>query len=113
MTVTEDAITLVFRAESGRILATLIRVFGDFDVAEEALQDAAAVALERWPEEGVPSSPTSWITTTARRKAIDALRRANRRDDRESAAGRDPAVVADYADHFPATLAQALTRSGL
>ena len=65
----------IFREESGRIVATLIRVFGDFDLAEEAMQDAFAVALERWPREGIPANPGAWITTTARRKAIDRLRR--------------------------------------
>ncbi len=65
----------IFRKESGRIVATLIRVFGDFDLAEEAMQDAFAVALERWPGEGIPANPGAWITTTARRKAIDRLRR--------------------------------------
>ena len=65
----------IFREESGRILATLIRVFGDFDLAEEAMQEAFAVALERWPRDGTPHNPGAWITTTARRKAIDRLRR--------------------------------------
>ena len=65
----------VFREESGRILATLIRALGDFDLAEEAMQEAFAVALERWPRNGVPANPGAWITTTARRKAIDRLRR--------------------------------------
>ena len=65
----------IFREESGRIVATLIRVFGDFDLAEEAMQDAFTVALERWPREGIPANPGAWITTTARRKAIDRLRR--------------------------------------
>jgi predicted RNA polymerase sigma factor len=63
----------IFREESGRIVATLIRVFGDFDLAEEAMQDAFAVALERWPADGVPANPGAWITTTARRKAVDRL----------------------------------------
>ena len=65
----------VFREESGRILATLIRVCGEFDLAEEAMQEAFTVAVERWPRDGVPSNPGAWITTTARRKAIDRLRR--------------------------------------
>jgi len=65
----------VFREESGRILATLIRTCGDFDLAEEAMQEAFAVALERWSRDGAPSNPGAWITTTARRKAIDRLRR--------------------------------------
>ncbi len=65
----------VFREESGRILATLIRACNEFDLAEEAMQEAFAVAVERWPRDGVPSNPGAWITTTARRKAIDRLRR--------------------------------------
>ena len=68
----------VFRHESGRAVATLIRVLGDFDRAEEAVQDAFLVALERWPSKGVPDNPGAWITTTARNKAIDRLRRERR-----------------------------------
>jgi len=72
---TEDTIERVFREESGRIVATLIRAIGDFDLAEEAMQEAFAVALERWPREGAPVNAAAWITTTARHKAIDRLRR--------------------------------------
>jgi RNA polymerase sigma-70 factor (ECF subfamily) len=64
----------IFRAESGPVLATLIRVLGDFQLAEDALQDALTAALETWPNEGLPTSPGAWLTTTARRKAIDRLR---------------------------------------
>jgi RNA polymerase sigma-70 factor (ECF subfamily) len=64
-----------FRHESGRAVATLIRVLGDFDAAEEAVQEAFAVALERWPRDGVPSNPGAWITQVARNGAIDRLRR--------------------------------------
>jgi RNA polymerase sigma-70 factor, ECF subfamily len=70
------AIDRLFRRESGRAVASLIRVLGDFDLAEEAVQDAWLVAVERWPAEGVPRNPGAWITTTARNKAIDRLRRA-------------------------------------
>jgi RNA polymerase sigma-70 factor (ECF subfamily) len=70
------AIEHVFREESGRILASLIRWCGDFDRAEEAMQDAFESALDHWPHEGVPPNPAGWIATTARRKAIDRLRRA-------------------------------------
>ena len=66
----------LFREESGRTVASLIRVFGDFDIAEEAVQEAFIVALERWPRDGVPANPGAWITTTARNRAIDRLRRA-------------------------------------
>jgi RNA polymerase sigma-70 factor (ECF subfamily) len=65
----------IFRAEHGRILATLIRLLGDFDVAEEALQEAFAAALERWPATGRPANPAAWLIGTARHKAIDRLRR--------------------------------------
>src|SRR5439155_18885381 len=68
----------LFRDEWGRVVATLVRVLGDFDLAEEAVQEAFAVALERWPVQGVPSNPGAWITTTARNKAIDRLRRERR-----------------------------------
>ncbi len=66
------------REESGRILATLIRLLSDFDLAEEMLQEAYAVALQRWPSEGTPANPRAWLITTARRKAIDRLRREQR-----------------------------------
>jgi RNA polymerase sigma-70 factor (ECF subfamily) len=66
------------REESGRILSTLIRLLGDFDLAEEMLQEAYATALQRWPSEGAPANPRAWLITTARHKAIDGLRRARR-----------------------------------
>jgi RNA polymerase sigma-70 factor (ECF subfamily) len=73
---TPDAeVDRLFRRESGRAVATLIRVLGDFDLAEEAVQEAWVVALERWPVNGVPHNPGAWITTTARNRAIDRLRR--------------------------------------
>jgi RNA polymerase sigma-70 factor (ECF subfamily) len=71
-----------FREERGSVVATLIRLFGDIDVAEEAVQEAFVVAAERWPETGVPDNPGGWILTTARNKAIDRLRRESSRDDR-------------------------------
>jgi RNA polymerase sigma-70 factor (ECF subfamily) len=70
----------IYREESGRILATLIRVLGDFDLAEDAVHDAFSVALERWPKDGVPSNPRAWLISTGRFKAIDALRRRVRLD---------------------------------
>ena len=72
------AIDRIFREESGRCVATLIRIFGDIDVAEDAVQDAFAVALRKWPVDGLPPNPGGWITTTARRCAIDRLRRESR-----------------------------------
>ncbi|HEX2052132.1 MAG TPA: sigma-70 family RNA polymerase sigma factor [Actinomycetota bacterium] len=74
----------LFRRESGQVLATLIGRLGDFDLAEEAVQDAFVVALDRWPREGIPPLPAAWITTTARNKAIDRLRRSARHDRRRS-----------------------------
>ncbi|MFP5317693.1 MAG: RNA polymerase sigma factor [Acidimicrobiia bacterium] len=78
----------VFRAESGKAVATLIRLFGDIDVAEEAVQEAFVAALRRWPETGVPPSPAGWIITTARNKAYDRMRRESSRDDRHQQAAR-------------------------
>ncbi|MBI5287399.1 MAG: RNA polymerase sigma factor [Chloroflexi bacterium] len=79
-----SAIERTFREESGRILASLIRACHDFDLAEEAMQDAFAVALQRWPQDGIPANPGAWITTTARRKAIDRLRRERTRMDKQA-----------------------------
>jgi RNA polymerase sigma-70 factor, ECF subfamily len=76
----------VFRTEYGRAVAILVRVFGDIDLAEEAVQDAFAVAVDRWPSSGPPPSPAGWIITTARNKAIDRLRREASRDDRHAQA---------------------------
>jgi len=75
-----EAIETIYRDESRRVLATLIRLLGDFDVAEEALHDAFAAALEVWPREGVPDNPRAWLVSTGRFKAIDRLRRARRFD---------------------------------
>jgi RNA polymerase sigma-70 factor, ECF subfamily len=72
---TRALVERVFREESGQAVATLIRVLGDFDLAEEAVQEAFLVAVERWPSAGVPDRPGAWIITTARNKAIDRLRR--------------------------------------
>jgi RNA polymerase sigma-70 factor (ECF subfamily) len=75
-----------FRDDAGKAVATLIRLFGDIDLAEEAVQDAFVVATERWPEEGLPPNPAGWIVTTARRRAIDKLRRESSREDRHARA---------------------------
>ncbi len=86
MKVPEDAIERVFREEYGRVVAVLVRLAGSIDRAEEVVQEAFAIALRRWPAEGVPPSPAGWIVTTARRRAIDRLRReASRRDRHEQA----------------------------
>jgi RNA polymerase sigma-70 factor (ECF subfamily) len=73
-----------FREESGQVIATLIRLFGDIDLAEEAVQDAFVVATERWPETGLPPNPGGWIVTTARNRAIDRLRRESSREERHA-----------------------------
>jgi RNA polymerase sigma-70 factor (ECF subfamily) len=84
--VARSEVERVFREQHARAVAVLVRVFGDIDVAEEAVQDAFAAALERWPASGAPPSPAGWIITTARRRAIDWLRREASRDDRHAQA---------------------------
>jgi RNA polymerase sigma-70 factor (ECF subfamily) len=76
----------VFREEYGRAVAVLVRAFGDIDIAEEAVQDAFTVAVQRWPSSGLPPSPAGWIITTARNRAIDRLRRESSRADRHAQA---------------------------
>ncbi|OLB73774.1 MAG: RNA polymerase subunit sigma-24 [Actinobacteria bacterium 13_2_20CM_2_71_6] len=76
----------VFRAEYGRAVAVLVRVFGDIDIAEEAVQDAFTAAVQRWPSAGLPPSPAGWIISTARNRAIDRLRREASRADRHAQA---------------------------
>jgi RNA polymerase sigma-70 factor (ECF subfamily) len=93
----------VFREEYGRAVAVLVRVFGDIDIAEEAVQDAFTVAVQRWPSAGLPPSPAGWIITTARNRAIDRLRREASREDRHTQAvlllaGSEPAGEAAVRD---------------
>ena len=76
MNAAEAAIAAAFRAEWGNVVATLIRMTGNWDLAEECAQDAFATALARWPTDGVPSRPGAWLTTTARNRAVDRLRRS-------------------------------------
>ena len=100
------AVERVFRQESGRVLATLIATLGgDFDTAEEAVQDAFLAAIEHWPREGFPDRPGAWITTTARRRAIDRLRRARRLVEKE--ATLQALTEADGPSDDPADLALA------
>ena len=80
-----------FRSEFGAAVATLVRLCGDIDVAEEAVQEAFIVAMQKWPQDGVPPNPGGWIVTTARRKALDRLRRESTRGAREERAGREAA----------------------
>src|SRR5690242_21087105 len=83
-----DDLTAIFRREVGRCTATLIRILGDIDLAEDAVAEAFALAAEQWPVRGVPPNPGGWITTTARNRAIDRLRRESTRVDRYVAAYR-------------------------
>src|SRR5688572_23919275 len=78
MTSALSAVDAVYRSESRRVLATLIRLLGDFDTAEEALHDAFAAAVEQWPREGVPDNPRAWLVSAGRFKAIDRMRRRSR-----------------------------------
>src|SRR5512135_2064225 len=75
-----ETVDAVYRTESRRVLATLIRLLGDFDLAEEALHDAFRAALEQWPRDGVPANPRAWLVSAGRFKAIDAMRRSARLD---------------------------------
>jgi RNA polymerase sigma-70 factor (ECF subfamily) len=87
----------LFREEQGRAVATLIRVLGDFDLAEEAVQDAFTTALETWPERGIPDNPGAWITTTARNRAIDRIRRRRTLAEKEELLRREAAIEEELA----------------
>ena len=98
----QETVGAVYLSESRRVFATLIRLLGDFDVAEEALQDAFRAALEQWPREGVPSNPRAWLVSVGRFKAIDGLRRQKRFTGLEEAgAAADVAVAPDPAWAHP------------
>ena len=86
--VDNTTLSRIFREESGRVVATLIRLFGDIDLAEEMAQEAFLVAAERWRVDGLPPNPGGWLTTTARHRAIDRLRRESTRDDRHVQAAK-------------------------
>jgi RNA polymerase sigma-70 factor (ECF subfamily) len=97
-----DHVDAVYRGESRRVLATLIRVLGDFDLAEEALHEAFRAALEQWPRDGLPANPRAWLVSTGRFKAIDVMRRRERFDGSQAAIAeqlytesRDGAVAED------------------
>jgi RNA polymerase sigma factor (sigma-70 family) len=81
-----DAAERLVREEGARVLATMVRVTGDLDLAQDAVQDAVVRALERWPRDGVPDSPRAWLTVTAKRRAIDLVRREARRAGKEAEA---------------------------
>lgn len=91
------AIERIYREEYGRIVASLVRRFGDLDVAEEAAGEALLVALERWPRDGVPPNPGGWLTTTAGNRAIDRIRRESHRDAKHRAAD----MIHDPTPHEP------------
>ena len=82
----EEAVIQAHHAEWARVVAALTRRFGDLDIAEDAAAEAFATAVERWPADGVPPNPGGWLATTANRKAIDRIRRENKRDDKHKAA---------------------------
>src|SRR5690606_13446752 len=86
------AVDAVYRSESRRVFATLVRMLGDFDAAEEALHDAFRAALEQWPKDGVPANPRAWLVSAGRFKAIDTLRRRARFD-------ASLAALAEQLDH--------------
>jgi len=88
----QDTVSAVYVAESRRVLATLIRLLGDFDVAEEAMHDAFRAALEQWPREGVPANPRAWLVSAGRFKAIDGLRRQKRFESLEKPDGSTPEI---------------------
>src|SRR5688500_9216725 len=75
-----EMVDAVYRADSRRVLATLIRLLGDFDLAEEAMHDAFAAAVEQWPREGVPANPRAWLVSAGRFRGIDVIRRRSRAD---------------------------------
>jgi RNA polymerase sigma-70 factor, ECF subfamily len=81
-----EAIEAVFRDEAGQVVATLVRLFGDIDIAEEAVQEAFVAAMERWPAQGMPANRGGWIMTTAKRRALDRLRRESSRNHRHAQA---------------------------
>src|SRR3954470_19745169 len=92
-----ETVNAVYVAESRRVLATLIRLLGDFDAAEEALHDAFRAALEQWPRDGVPANPRAWLVSAGRFKAIDAMRRRKRFDPLDDGAiGEAKLAVTDH-----------------
>ena len=92
-----ETVNVVYLSDSRRVLATLIRLLGDFDAAEEALHEAFRVALEQWPREGVPSNPRAWLVSAGRFKAIDGLRRRARFDALDDVGSKADIAVVDEA----------------
>ena len=93
----QGTVNAVYVAESRRVLATLIRLLGDFDAAEEALHEAFRAALEQWPRSGVPANPRAWLVSAGRFKAIDAMRRRSRFDQLDEGAASEQMAVQDAA----------------
>ncbi len=89
------AVAVAFREHSGKVVATLARVFRSIDLAEEAAQEAFETAIRVWPERGIPENPAAWITTTARNKALDRVRRETKRPDLEASAQGSALVIDD------------------
>ena len=92
-----DTLNAVYLAESRRVLATLIRLLGDFDVAEEAMHDAFRAALEQWPRDGIPANPRAWLVSAGRFKAIDGMRRLRRFDSLDDEKSHADVAVLDTA----------------
>ena len=92
-----ETVATVYESESRRVLATLIRLLGDFDTAEEALHDAFRAALEQWPSEGIPKNPRAWLVSAGRFKAIDAMRRLKRFDSLDDGSSNPDLAVTDTA----------------
>ena len=97
MPVDAEVFAQIYRREVGRCVATLVRVLGNIDLAEDAVADAFAVAAQRWPETGIPPNPGAWITTTARNRSVDRLRRESSRHERHI-------VHTDSTNHNPETI---------
>src|SRR5690348_16895233 len=90
-----ETVNAVYVGESRRVLATLIRLLGDFEAAEEALHDAFRAALEQWPRDGVPANPRAWLVSAGRFKAIDAMRRRSRFDQLDDTSASEQVAVED------------------
>jgi RNA polymerase sigma-70 factor (ECF subfamily) len=97
----DDRIAAIYRQESGRVLATLIRLLRDFDRAEEALQDAFAAAVEQWPGQGLPDNPRAWLVSTGRFRAIDRLRRVKLEERKLAELGPVPELPGEGEEDFP------------
>src|SRR5579883_522373 len=102
-----ETVERVYRSDSRRVLATLVRLLGDFDVAEEALHDAFVAAMERWPVDGVPANPRTWLVSAGRFKAIDQLRRRARFQEKEPEIGRELADALHHQGSLDAAIGDA------